>query len=410
MLLSGLGQGKLIDFRRTAMERFKVDTDFIYEIEDKERLVNWRSERATINPFYQPGHQVVEKQNECEIADVDNSKNPDVSQHGTLYRCPRSPCISHFIRSERRDQHLLQGVCKIIVPHPTMLGRVKAMYISAYGISFHEHYNTKQKDARSMVMHLEDLPSAEVYSFLDQADTPLAKANADFNSLFLKGFALPVPSKRTIYTEDQLEYIQEKFDKGRRSPSSKADPEEVAQEMRFETVVGEDGIERARFPPNLWLRAEQIKYLFSKIALDIRSGDIQETQEFPPPNEFVDEAQQAESEEQIGIFDANAELDSVNQVIRLAQQVTDEDITEHPMMINDISICTLADCIKTDPQYDLVVTFEPAQIVEVLLRIGHNNISVNDFYGKSEDDLEELNTLMKRLIFDFVQAKCGCIL
>ena len=390
------------------MESFEVETDFIYTIEDKDRLVNWRSERATLNPFYQPGHQVVEKEDECEIADVDNSKTPDVSQHGTLYRCPRSPCIAHFIRSERRDQHLLQGICKIIVPHPTMLGRVKAMYISAYGISFHEHYNTKQKDAKSMVMHLEDLSPTEVPSFLEQADTPLAKANAEFNSLFLKGFALPVPSKRTVYTEDQLEYIQEKFDKGRRSPSSKANPEEVAQEMRFETVVGEDGVKRARFPPNHWLKAEQIKYLFSKIASDIRSGDIQETQEFPPPNDFVEEAQRAESEEQISIFDAHAERDSVNEVVRLAQQ--DEETTEHPMMIDETSICTLADCIKNDPQYDLGATFEPAQIVEILLRIGHNDISVNDFNGKSEDDLEEMNTLMKQLIFNFVQAKCGCIL
>ena len=80
------------------------------------------------------------------------------------------------------------------------------------------------------------------------------------------------------------------------------------------------------------------------------------------------------------------------------------------MMIDETSICTLADCIKNDPQYDLAVTFEPAQIVEILLRIGHKEITVNDFNGKSEDDREEMNTLMKQLIFNFVQAKCGCIL
>ena len=72
------------------------------------------------------------------------------------------------------------------------------MYVSSFGISFHQHLNTKQKQARSSVLHLQELPQAEVPRTIDMGDTPLAKASATFNDLFPMGFALYQPKSQDL--------------------------------------------------------------------------------------------------------------------------------------------------------------------------------------------------------------------
>ena len=75
-----------------------------------------------------------------------------------------------------------------------------------------------------------------------------------------------------------------------------------------------------------------------------------------------------------------------------------------------MSICTLADCIKNDDDYDLNENLEPHQILEVLQRVGCNIYRVADFRGKNYQQLQELNMSMKRVILAYVQENCGCIL
>ena len=331
---SGYGTGKNIDFRNTAVEHFRVKTEFHpCDIMDEEKLDNWRSPRSTLIPFKMPGQKEDQKENESEIEDVDNVKTADVSQQGTLYRCPQSPCVAHFIRSDRLDVHMLRGIHKILKPHPTIKGKVTAMYISAFGVGSFEKFNLKQKEARSMVMHLQALPIAEVPSQLEQADTPLANANAPFKTLFPPGFALRQPSKRTTFTEDQLLFVEEKFDQGRPSTAKKAQPEEVVQEMREATFEDDNGNTRARFSPEHWLSEGQIRNLFSKLALNIRVGDIQDAQNDPPVDVITAEAAQATAEEQGNLFDANMESDAINEVKKLSRQDTDEDSTGHPITV-----------------------------------------------------------------------------
>ena len=330
---SGYGTGKNIDFRNTANEHFRVKTEFKGDIMDEEKLDNWRSPRSTLIPFKKPGQKEDQKENESEIEDVDNLKTADVSQQGTLYRCSQSPCVAHFIRSDRRDVHMLRGIHKILKPHPTMKGKVTAMYISAFGVGSFEKFNLKQKEARSMMLHLQDLPFAEVPSQLEQADTPLANANAPFKTLYPPGFALRQPSKRTTFTQEQLLFVEEKFNQGRPSTAKKAQPEEVAQQMREATFEDDDGTTRARFSPEFWLSEDQIRNLFSKMALDIRVGEIQDAQNDPPVDDFTAEAAQATDEEQGNLFDANMESDAINEVRKLSMQDTDEDSTGHPIMV-----------------------------------------------------------------------------
>ena len=96
--------------------------------------------------------------------------------------------------------------------------------------------------------------------------------------------------------------------------------------MREETVEGEDGVIRARFPPDKWLSEAQIRSLFSKMASAIQVGDILNEQENPTEDNFQAEAQVAFDEEQ-------NESKAVSLVKQLAEKETDDDVTEHPMMV-----------------------------------------------------------------------------
>ena len=63
-----------------------------------------------------------------------------------------------------------------------------------------------------------------------------------------------------------------------------------------------------------------------------------------------------------------------------------------------MSICTLAECIHNNDDYDLNEALEPNQILEILSSIASHNYTQDDFYGKDDDEMEELNVSMKRLI------------
>ena len=100
-----------------------------------------------------------------------------------------------------------------------------------------------------MLLHQEELPNAEVPSFLVRANTPLADADASFQEIFSIGFALPKRKKKTKFTDDQIDYITEKFEFGRQATARKAHPHDVEQQMRRETFVNEKGDTKARFQP-----------------------------------------------------------------------------------------------------------------------------------------------------------------
>ncbi len=79
------------------------------------------------------------------------------------------------------------------------------------------------------------------------------------------------------------------------------------------------------------------------------------------------------------------------------------------LQINDMSICTLAECIKNDSQYDLNEALEPQQILQIMDHIGCHVYNEESFYG-NKNEMEELNVSMKRLILEFIQQNCGCFL
>ena len=143
-----------------------------------------------------------------------------------------------------------------------------------------------------------------------------------------------------------------KFDQGRPSTAKKAQPEEVVQEMHEATFEDDDGNTRARFSPEHWLSEGQIRNLFSKLALNIRVGDIQDAQNNPPVDDVTAEAAQATSEEQGNLFDANMESDAINEVKKLSRQDTDEDSTGHPITVR-FTLLTYLD--KSYREYEFAI-------------------------------------------------------
>ena len=69
------------------------------------------------------------------------------------------------------------------------------------------------------------------------------------------------------------------------------------------------------------------------MALDIRVGDILNEKENTTEDNFQAEAQVAVDEEQENSFIAQNESKAVSLVKQLAEKETDEDVTEHPMMV-----------------------------------------------------------------------------
>ena len=80
------------------------------------------------------------------------------------------------------------------------------------------------------------------------------------------------------------------------------------------------------------------------------------------------------------------------------------------LQLNDMSICTLAECIHNDPQYDLNEALEPHQILQIMHSISSDAYTAEDFDGKDDNEMEELNVSMKRLILEYIQRNCECIL
>ena len=122
--------------------------------------------------------------------------------------------------------------------------------------------------------------------------------------------------------------------------------------MREATFEDDDGNTRARFSPEHWLSEGQIRNLFSKLALNIRVGDIQDAQNNPPVDDVTAEAAQATSEEQGNLFDANMESDAINEVKKLSRQDTDEDSTGHPIMVR-FTLLTYLD--KSYREYEFAI-------------------------------------------------------
>ena len=86
--LSGVGNGKLIDFTGAAMANFKVETKYLAKIENEEALNDFRSGRSTQLPYKRPGDTEVVKESESEIEDKENIDSASYHQNGLLHQCP----------------------------------------------------------------------------------------------------------------------------------------------------------------------------------------------------------------------------------------------------------------------------------------------------------------------------------
>ena len=131
--------------------------------------------------------------------------------------------------------------------------------------------------------------------------------------------------------------IVEKFEFGRQATARKAHPHNVEQQMRRETIVDENGITKARFHPKDWLTEDQIRYLFAKMASEVRKGESPETEKLLQGIETIPdegpeaEAQQIIDDEDENFYDAAAENMTIFQV---AEDALMDNERGHPLMVS----------------------------------------------------------------------------
>ena len=116
--------------------------------------------------------------------------------------------------------------------------------------------------------------------------------------------------------------------------------------MREATITDEEGNSQPRFEPQEWMSEDQIKYLFSKFAADIRKGKKGKSSKVKPAKEpevsketaLSDEAKEAEDEENQSYLVAANNLALIDDI--MLEVNGDSNVEKHPIKVNK-SRCTV---------------------------------------------------------------------
>ncbi|MEW8547400.1 MAG: hypothetical protein AB2693_28160 [Candidatus Thiodiazotropha sp.] len=146
-----------------------------------------------------------------------------------LYSCPNDGCIHEFRHRSAMEQHLLIGKCDYIEEKQGLMDRAKSLYANKLTNQFPKSVT------------------------LESARTP-ATGNLE------QGWALKKKKPKANFTMDQKAYLTEKLNIGKRA-GRKADPFEVAEEMRISLRDGERRFNKADF-----LSGQQVASFFSRLA------------------------------------------------------------------------------------------------------------------------------------------------
>ena len=75
-----------------------------------------------------------------------------------------------------------------------------------------------------------------------------------------------------------------------------------------------------------------------------------------------------------------------------------------------MSLCSIANDIRIDSEYDLTDSLEPAKILDILNRVGCSIYTEADFHGKTDRQHDMMIKVMQKCILDYVRSTCGCVL
>ena len=73
-------------------------------------------------------------------------------------------------------------------------------------------------------------------------------------------------------------------------------------------------------------------------------------------------------------------------------------------------MCSIADCISNDLDYDLTESLDTTKILDILHTVGCETYKEADFHDKTMRQHDKMMRSMKKIILDYVQETCGCVL
>ena len=185
-----------------------------------------------------------------------------------------------------------------------------------------------KSDLKSAIFQLNALPKVTIDSDLPRMDIPLAKANEPWHLQLQPGYALITTSGRRTFTKNQMDYLKDIFEKGRKS-KKKARPNEVASQMRTEKLSSADGTEtnEYRFTCAEWLCENSIRQIFSKISAEIRAGTKKK-------GKAKEEVSKEQVEDESNLLDAVGEAEDVDNLSNDLAELSHLDLDEqHPYKV-----------------------------------------------------------------------------
>jgi hypothetical protein len=76
----------------------------------------------------------------------------------------------------------------------------------------------------------------------------------------------------------------------------------------------------------------------------------------------------------------------------------------------DVSLCSIANDIRNDSEYDLTDSLEPAKILNILNTAGCSIYAEADFHSKTDRQHDMMIKAMQKCILGYVRSTCGCVL
>lgn len=159
-----------------------------------------------------------------------------------MFVCPEEGCMSSFKTSSNLDAHLIVGCKNDHAELRSMPDMCKLKYCSKLSSGAFSSANSQ-------------LLSTEVEA--DNCTSPVKEM----------GWALKVHKPKTRFTEDQKQFLLDRFNAGKVT-GRKEDPLKVAEEMRKEKRNGQN-----RFRKSEFLTSQQISSFFSRITIKEKKTD-----------------------------------------------------------------------------------------------------------------------------------------
>ena len=256
-------------------------------------------------------------------------------------------CHVSFLKWQSYQAHINgQSKCVTRLRTGTALDEIRKLYIAANGIS-DSYQKLTSKETRHMMFNSEWLSeiSPETISVLETVDLQL-------------GHALNPKKTLATFTPDSRSWLLEKYNTGVQTPTRKADPAQVAKEMRRVKHKDTVGNEVLRFSQEHWLSEEQIRSFFSRTFAKQKN----KTAKGKEPN-----ADQ--------ISDAEATLRYQDYHVRqntVLEEAADPSNNTHPITLGDLDICALAENIsKSSSLKDSQVhDFEMKELKSIVQQLG----------------------------------------